>query len=96
MSARRRREYQQELLAQLKLKTFEYLAALPARKRVETPAELRGWKFFVCSQPGEQQGVQIIVEARKRSLLIFESVYSPSFEMLPDGTVLEETIVADD
>lgn len=89
-------DYQQELLRELAKKSFAELSGLPARQPLQSPAALRGWRLSVLRGDGEHGGVEIAIEARRRRLLIFETVYAPKFEMLPDGTVVEEPLVIDD
>jgi hypothetical protein len=82
--------FQRETLARLKQQAISELRGLPPRKQIEAPAAAKGWSFFVCREDTLAGGLRITVEARRRTMLFFESVSSPSFELTSDGSVVEQ------
>jgi hypothetical protein len=95
-TANRCRAFQKQLIAELKARSFAELSALASEERLHTPPGFSDWKVYLMRSEEPGGGVKVTVEARKRSFLIFLSVSSPSFVMLPDGTVVEEPLVIDD
>lgn len=82
------REIQQQQLAALMKESFEQLSRRQAREELVLPLELRGLKLYILRGLGERGGVEIVVEIRRRSLLIFIHRSTDGFEMLPDGTIV--------
>jgi len=95
-TANRCRAFQKQVIAELKKKSFAELSALATEKRLDTPPGFSDWKVYLMRSEERSGGVKVTVEARKRSFLIFLSVSSPSFVMLPDGTIVDEPLVIDD
>lgn len=89
-------DFQHELLDRLRKRPFAELFALPAEQLVDGHSGLGRWKVYLLRSIGASGSIRIAAEARKRSLLIFTSVSSPSFEMLADGTIVEDERVDDD
>ena len=82
--------FQQVQLARLRRMTFHEICSLPLRERLAKPAHIRGISFRIERSPGVRGGVRIEVLACSRFLLIFEGCRCPGFEVLPDGTILED------
>lgn len=88
--------FQRETLARLKRLSIDELKALPAREQVVAPADAKGWSFFVCREGTHAGGLHITVEARRRTLLLFESVSTPGFELAFDGSIIDPSSAPED
>jgi hypothetical protein len=82
--------WQDEQLGILERKTYAELAALPPRTPLPCPLHLKGLKFHVSRKPGDNGGVEISVREYTRFLNTSEGSAGPSFEMLPDGSVIHD------
>jgi hypothetical protein len=84
------RNYHQHLMAQLKRREFDELAALPAKETIAPPCATKR-KFTQRRQKTKSGGVLVSVE---RAWLDMKSVFS--FEKQSDGTILEDKVIVDD
>lgn len=83
-------KFQEAQLQQLREWDYRDLAALPSRQKISAPGHIRGIVFHIRRYDGDAGGVRIEVSACKRMLLIFLACNCPGFEMLPDGSILED------
>ena len=81
-------EWQDSVLTDLAKKSYAELASLPAVTHLPAPGEFTGGRFTIERRLGEQGGIDICVRAHRQFLLIFSGSSGPSFEMLPDGTLV--------
>jgi hypothetical protein len=91
-----RREWLDAQLRQLEPKSYSELAALPRRTPLAAPPHLSSLKFYISRKQGENGGVEVSVREYTRFLLIFEGSVGPSFEKLPDGTLIRENLEHDE
>lgn len=91
-----RGEWLDAQLRLLEAKSFAELSALPRRSPLAAPPHLTGLKFYVSRKRGESGGVAVSVREYSRFLLVFEGSIGPSFEKLPDGTIVRPDGVHDD
>jgi|GEM_PF-6721340 len=82
--------FQDEYLKQLKKKSYAELSALPEKQKVSVPDCFGRGRFSLLKKRGERGGIRIEVEWKERFLLIFVSKYVLGFEILKDGTVIED------
>ncbi len=83
------RSWQREQLALLRAKTYTDLVALPPKSELEPPPHLKREHLAIVRAYGENGGVEIGVAHFQRFLFITGRIM-PSFEMLADGTIVEE------
>jgi hypothetical protein len=83
-------DFQEEYLKQLKKNSYAELLALPEKQRIETPRRFGGWKVFLLKKRGKNGRVRIEIEGQKRFLLMFVSKYVLGFEVLKDGTIVND------
>ena len=100
-AARRRRldeirSWQHQQLNGLRAKRFSELSALPEQTALEAPPQFRRERFAILRTPGENGGVEIGVAHFMRTMGVILGRITPSFEMLPDGTVIEPNCEPDD
>jgi hypothetical protein len=83
------RTWQREQLTLLRARPYKDLVALPLRSELEPPTHLKREHLAIIRAPGENGGVEIGVAHFQRFLFITGRIM-PSFEMLADGTIVEE------
>jgi len=88
--------FQEKYLTQLKTKSFSELSALPPKTHIQSPDNLSRWKIYLLRKAGENGGVRIEVDGYQRFLLIFTTGFRTGFEILSDGTLLEDDCTVDD
>ena len=83
------RSWQDEQLSSFREKPYAELASMPPRTELAAPDQFNRERFAVIRAPGENGGVEVGVAHFTRFLLITGRIM-PSFEMLPDGSIVPE------
>ena len=84
------RAWQRQQLADLRAKGFTELSALPTQTPIAPPPQFIGERFAILRAPGDNGGVEVGVAHFMRTLGVILGRITPSFEMLPDGSIVEE------
>jgi hypothetical protein len=84
------RLWQEAQLSNLRSKPFQELSALPAQTQIPAPSEFAGERFAIVRAAGENGGVEIGVAHFMRVMGIVMGQLTPRFEMLSDGSIVEE------
>lgn len=84
------RAFREARLAALRKESYADLSASPRTSRLAAPSEFDGLEFRVERRPGELGGVRVEVRSCTRHFLLFLSSSSSGFEILPDGSIVED------
>lgn len=82
--------WQQEQLALLRAKSYRELAALPGRTELDPPPRFKAERLAIIRSAGPGGGVEVGVALFTRFVFIAGRMM-PSFEMLPNGAVVDES-----
>ncbi len=82
-------EWQATELNRYRSMSFSFLNELPSRTDILPPPEIGDYRFVLAKREGDNGGVEIQLSPRRKFLFI-ELFSGPSFEMLPNGTVLSD------
>lgn len=76
----------EELVRQLKAKSYAELSDLPPRWDLTTPQELRGL-VFAGKKTEDAGAIEITVRVKKRVLFLISFILQDGFRIFPDGKI---------